>query len=117
MKYHLAYNDLSLFYKIINKMVPIELPLYFQTITEDDRGWLRNDHRSPSWLINHIEERTQIFKDSFFNRTIHLWNHLSDNIKNRDLVSFQEEVKKYFWDEIMRPDESEGSSLSSDNDD
>jgi len=118
MKYHLAYNDITLLYKIINKLVPIVLPPYIRPITDTERTRLRNTRKGISWLVIHREERTNILKNSFFHRSIHTWNNLPCEIKALALVPFQIELRKFFWNEITQiyETESDESFLSSDSD-
>ena len=94
------FNDMTLFYKIVNDMVPISLPTYvnFRTNTRSSShgGTLAIDRDSVLHPIKNV------FSHSFFPRCISTWNHLPCDVKNcENLGHFTSGIKSYLWDLVL----------------
>ena len=118
IKFRLIFTDLCLFQKIMNKTISIELPLYFQPTTEEELTKLRTTHKDPDYLECNIEEKLDIFENSYFNRTRNEWNRLPLNLrKTKCLSTFQSRLKEHLWEIVSHDPEISDSSFSSDNSD
>ena len=115
IEFRLIYTDLSLFHKIIYKTVPIDLPEYIHPITEDQLGRLRSTQKDRSYLVCDAEEKLDVFKDSFFNRTRINWNGLPEDLRNTDCYgTFQSDLNVYIWQILLDiPEDISHSSFSS----
>ena len=115
IEFKLAHTDLSLFHRIVYRSTVIKLPYYLRQVTSEDLTRLRSDHRDTTQLICEIEERLDVFKDSFFNRTYIYWNRLPVNLrKEPDIDEFQVKLREYLWTMLLDEFNSDGStSLSS----
>ena len=100
------FNDLVMFYKVVNNRIPLNLPPYLKFF--DGISRLRSCHLDAFSLISEIKPKTSaVFSDnknsalnkSFFYRTHLLWNRLPLDI--RALISlsmFKNKLLKYMWD-------------------
>ncbi len=107
-------NDMIFLHKVINKLVPIELPGYLSFFQGQSR--LRSchmDYRSlissvaPNVVINSSNvssERNSInpFHNSFFYRAHLIWNCLPLEIREIESHSlFKNELIKHLWKELL----------------
>ena len=95
------FNDLVLFYKIINDIVPINLPQYiiFRSNTRSFSS-CGNILGLDSEIVQHPIKN--VFGRSFFPRCISLWNHLPADIKASETINiFITGVKSYLWDLVL----------------
>ena len=111
IKFKFMLTDLVLFYKIINSLVPINLPENFTFVIADDVKFTRNT----SAIINSMD-KTRIacsinpscnsFKNCFFYRTMKIWNTIPYLIRQEPKISiFKERLIKLLWSaEIVWPD-------------
>ena len=115
IEFRLVHTDLSLFHKIIYKAVIIKLPYFLRQVTPDDLSRLRSDHRDTTQVVCEIEERLDVFKDSFFNRSYIYWNSLPQTLRQeQDTAVFQAGLKEYLWTVLLDEYHSDAStSLSS----
>ena len=115
IEFNLVHTDLSLFHKIVHELVNIKLPHYMRQITPDDLTRLRSDHRDTTQIICEVEERLDVFKNSFFNRSYIYWNTLPLNLRQKqDVDEFQKGLKEYLWLVLLDEYNSDGNtSLSS----
>ena len=73
---------LTLFYQIINKTLPISIPIYYQRTHSYTRRYHQNHFILPQATLN-------TYKYSFYPRTIKGWNNLPINvIESRDINEF-----------------------------
>ena len=94
------FNDMVMFYKILNNLVPVNLPSYIT---------LRSNTRSCSNLsILGIDNEQvchpikNIFGRSFFPRCISNWNHLPTQIKELENIDiFKQSIKEYLWGVVL----------------
>ena len=115
IEFKFVHTDLSLFHKIIHRFVNIQLPYYLRQITPDDLTRLRSDHRDTAQIICDCEERLDVLKNSYFNRTYIYWNSLPLDLRQEENVNeFQDKLKEYLWLMLLEEFNSDGStSLSS----
>ena len=97
VKQKFIYNDLMLFFKIVNSMVPISLPPYLVVqIAEDTRVTRRNaqivDQTDTSTYRCSIPVETGALRNSFFCRSMRRWNSLPVPVRQAGTIS---KFKKY----------------------
>ena len=102
MKFKFIYNDLVMFYKIINKLTHAELPSYISLCQPNDTRYTR----STSAIHENIDLSTfrcevvptiDAFRHSYFYRTMHHWNKLPLSIRQSEcLYYFKISLKNYF---------------------
>ena len=115
IEFKLVHADLSLFHRIVYKSIPIKLPHYLRQVRPEDLTRLRSDHRDTMQIVCEIEERLDVFKDSFFNRTYIFWNGLPANLRKvQNYDEFQVTLNEYLWTMLLEEFHSDRStSLSS----
>ena len=100
------YNDLVLFYQILNNLVPIEFPNYLILSTDNNaerqqyyQRQTRNFNDSDKLKVkSKVTPRINAFRDSFFQRTYKLWNDLPFLIRSKDcLDTFRITLKEHLW--------------------
>lgn len=98
------FNDLIMFYKIMNELVPVGLPSYItlrsNTRSCVNRDTLGIDSQQVCYPIK------SVFGQSFFPRCISTWNHLAADIKvlkiHKTLISSNYLlIKKYIWNLVI----------------
>ena len=102
------FNDLVLFYKISNNLVPLSLPPYLNFF--DGYSRLRSCHLDTFSIVSEIQPKvTPSFSDnknsalnkSFFYRTYLLWNSLPLEIRAVTTLSlFKTKLLKFMWDSV-----------------
>ena len=104
IKLKFIYNDLVLFYKIVNQLVPVNLPGYMTvSVPEDSRYTRRNaqihDMIDVSSYKSSITPCSDALKHSFFHRTMLRWNHLPVSIRQVEcLPRFKSNLTALLWD-------------------
>ena len=102
MKFKFIYNDLTIFYKIVNKLTPIELPSYISLCQPESTRYIRRTaaiHKSIdiSTFRCEVVPTVDAFKHSYFYRATQHWNSLPYIIRQSDhLYNFKLSIKKYF---------------------
>ena len=100
-------SDLVLFHKIVNGYLPIKLPEYISKFNGVSRT---RNHRldSESYVCNlNFAQTKKIYKrnpffDSFFYRTIHIWNNLPFEIRYNESIScFKSLTADFLWKEVF----------------
>ena len=97
------YNDLMLFYKIVNKFVPVSLPGYITVCQPEGSRYTRrnaqiHDMTDISTYKSSIVPCTDVFRYSFFYRTMLRWNSLPVDVRQSDYISkFKVNVIKHLW--------------------
>ena len=129
MEYKFDYTDLVMFHNIYHEKSVVELPPYITAMTSSDRRRLRtnvsqpvrlNETDCPSLstasqrriyrhdrfsLNSTVEAKSCPFKGSFFFRTHTKWNDIPTDLKGEnESKTFQQKLKKHFWDIIIDPD-------------
>ena len=101
LKLKFAHNDLSLFYKIINQLVPINLSQHVIPYRVENRRHTRQNasvHSSVDVSRFHytLTPKSDALKNSFFYRTVRLWNTIPANITQSEcLNSFKTSLYNY----------------------
>ena len=100
------FNDLVFFYKIIYKLIPVQLPYYLKFFDGNSR--LRSCHLDELCLVSDIKPRTNErspLQKSFFYRTHLLWNNIPLELRRIEhYQQFRSKLSKYLWDLIMTDD-------------
>ena len=103
------FNDLTLFYKIVNKLIPLSLPPYLNFF--DGYSRLRSCHLDTFSLVSDIkpksnssfsDNKTSALNKSYFYRTHLLWNKLP--LELRAIINydkFRNKLIKYMWGEVV----------------
>ena len=111
VKLKFIYNDLLMFYKVVNKMVPITMPSYISLCQPDDVRYTRRNapihNRTDMTTFQcNITPSCDTFKNSFFHRTMHYWNSLPVSVRQSERISvFKTSLKHHLWSNgIERPD-------------
>jgi ribonuclease P/MRP protein subunit RPP40 len=104
-------NDLVLFYRVINELIPLKLPNYLTFF--DGQSRLRSCHLDSLSLVSSTKPRTNSFltttqnsslNKSFFYRTHLLWNKLPYDLRAIDSFSkFKSNLIKFLWSELLAP--------------
>ena len=107
-------NDLILFYKIVNNLLPLSLPNYLCFFDGNTR--LRSCHYDSLSVISSIQPKTSSISDtnknsalnkSFFYRVHNMWNLLPFEIRNIEhLSTFKNEMINLLWKSIILVDDS-----------
>ena len=95
-------NDFLLFHKIINGLVPINLPEYLEWFNGSTR--LRSTHLDHLSLVSTIVPRKNSFKSlekSFFYRTHSLWNSIPLELREIGSLSlFRSKLESHLWESL-----------------
>ena len=103
LKLKFIQNDLVLFYKIVNQMVPIEFPDHISVCTVEDTRLTRqnaavHDLTDVSTYRCDIVPSTDALKNSFFLRTMLNWNRLPVDVRQSGgLTLFKSSLTSYLW--------------------
>ena len=96
-----VYNDMVMFYKIMNNLIPVSLPPYIISRSNTRSCTSGRTLGIDSDLVN--QPIKNVFGRSFFPRCISTWNHLPMATKTSDNINvFITSVKAYLWDTITR---------------
>ena len=101
MKFYL--NDLLLFYKIIYSLVSIMLPEHYTFINGEDLRYTRQtadiiDKKDTTSIACNIKPTCDIFRNSFFYRTMKVWNFLPYELRQEPKFSnFKTKLIKFIW--------------------
>ena len=86
------------------------LPDYLELISPDEvmpgSSRLRTTHKDPLYFVCNINDRVNVFKNSFFHRAHALWNSLPLSIRLiRETDLFDESIKEHFMAVVdLEPD-------------
>ena len=103
IKLKFIYTDLILFYKIVNKTVSITLPSYISVCGPEDVRYTRrnapiHDLSDFSTYNCNITPSCDVFKNSYFYRSVHRWNKLPVSIRQVGRISsFKSMLTKFLW--------------------
>ena len=110
-------NDLILFFKIVNELVPLKLPDYLKFF--DGQSRLRSCHLDNLSIVSSLNPKIKSLlsvgqnsslNKSFFYRTHLLWNKLPYDLRaSRVATIFRCNLVKYLWDNLLTVNEAEGS--------
>ena len=96
-------NDLKLFYQILNDQVPISLPPYITYAEASQSRYTRNtaaviEGSDTTTLISSIVPSCDVFSNSYFYRTMKMWNSLPADVRQTEGISvFKSKLIEYFW--------------------
>ena len=96
-------NDLVMFYKILNELVPISLPSYITACVPDDVRYTRRnaaiyDQSDSSTFKCSITPNCDAFRYSFFYRTVRRWNSLPVGIREAtSLTAMKSSLTTFLW--------------------
>ena len=103
------FNDLVLFFKVLRKLIPLDLPSYLQFYNGNSR--LRSCHFDNLSIISSLSPKCNGLSDtnknfalnkSFFYRAHLQWNLLPLEIRSLESLSmFRSEVMKFLWKSIL----------------
>ena len=98
-----VHNTLTVFYEIVNKLVDVSMPEYIHKVHPQVLRFTRTNAntihcRDTSSYACAILPNCNAFRNSFFYRTMLLWNVLPIDKRNIDKISsFKRELTKYIW--------------------
>ena len=101
IKSKFALNDLILFYKIINSLVPINLPEHFTIIKPEDVRLTRKtatilDEKDVTSFKCSIKPSCDSFRNCFYYRTMKLWNIVPYSIRQQSAITkFKSRVSEF----------------------
>ena len=110
-------NDMILFHKIVNHLLPIRLPCYLSLFSGNTR--LRSSHLDRLCFVSSVLPRgnsTYNLNKSFFYRSHNKWNSVPLQLREiRESSKFKLKLKQYLWKcAIDDARDSEGMSNLSD---
>ena len=110
-----VFNDMVMLYKIINNLAPVSLPNYI-ILRHNTRSSINGSTLGidPELVCHPIKN---IFGQSFFPRSISVWNHLSRETKESvSIGTFKANLNAYLWNLVTSTSDNfhGSSSLSSD---
>ncbi len=103
LKLKFIYNDLVLFYKIVNKMVPIEFPEEISVCNSEGLRLTRqtaavHDLSDVTTYRFSSTPSSDAYKHSFFYRTVLRWNSVPVDIRQSGVLSlFKSSLTRYLW--------------------
>ena len=103
IKMKFIYNDLVMFYKIVNHLTPVELPDYITVCEPENTRFTRHTasvHNSGdnSKFSCSVKPNCDAFKQSFFCRSLNRWNNLPlETRQAKNLISFKALLKNLLW--------------------
>ena len=103
MKLKFIYSDLMLFYKVVNNLIPIDLPDYITVCEPDQTRYTRrnapiHDLSDTSTYRCSVTPNSDNFRNSFFYRTMSRWNNLPVDVREAGVVSaFKTSLIKFLW--------------------
>ena len=112
------FNDLVLFYKVVNRLILLGLPAYLKFFDGNSR--LRSCHLDTLSLVSDIQpkanssaatNKNSALNKSFFYRTHLLWNKLPFELRcTENLSNFRTKLLKLLWDSIIIDQASDDGS-------
>ena len=97
------FNDLILFYKVVNQLLPLNLPEYLTLFDGNSR--LRSTHLDRFSYVCSLQPKgnsNNLLDKSFFYRTHSMWNHLPLDIREINCVSsFREKLTEHLWKQVL----------------
>ena len=103
------FNDLILFYKVLNNLIPLQLPYYLQFFDGNSR--LRSCHLDRLSIVSSLHPKTNVVTNSnkkcalnksFIYRAHLQWNLLPIEIRSIvNLPKFRSEVTSFMWKSIL----------------
>ena len=103
IKLKFYFNDLVLLYKIIYKLVAINLPHDFEFITGNQLRYTRNtstiiDKRDKTQIKYKNKVISENLRNNFFFRTVVIWNKIPYDIRQTlNISSFRTRLVDYLW--------------------
>jgi len=90
------YNDMVLFFKIVNNLIPVDLPLYLTSRSNTRVA----SHNQCFGFDDEIVKNPirNVFGKSFFPRCVAAWNSLTPELKSCENINiFQSALKSHLW--------------------
>ena len=103
MKMRFRLNDLKLFYQIINGLVPIYLPQYMTFAEASQTRYTRStaaiiEGSDTTTLCCSVVPSCDVFRNSYFYRTMRLWNGLPVWVRQASGISlFKSKLIECLW--------------------
>ena len=98
-------NDILFLHKVINKLVPVELPAYLSFFQGQSR--LRSSHLDSLSLVSSISPRSSanVFANSFYYSTHCKWNRLPFEMREIEShQNFKDVLIKHMWKDLCKCD-------------
>ena len=106
-------NDILLFHKVVNKIVPIDIPNYLTLFTGQSR--LRSSHRDELSFVCSLlpnSSNTNLLEKSFFYRTHMVWNSMPLEIRKLESTSeFKAKIETHLWDMLLNIEDGERGGI------
>ncbi len=103
IKLKFIYNDLMMYFKIVNDLVPVKLPEFITIIQPEESRYTRNtapihNRTDKTRYQCNVPINNDIFRNSYFCRVIRYWNSLPENIRQTERVSvYKQLLLKHIW--------------------
>jgi len=103
IKLKFIYNDLVIFYKVVNSLIPVKLPNYITVCQAEGLRHTRqnaqiHDMTDVSKYKSSIVPRSDAFRHSFFQRSMTRWNDLPPAVRQSDTLSrFKSSLTEHLW--------------------
>ncbi len=103
MKLKFIFNDLVMFYKIVNELIPISLPSYINVCRPEDVRYTRRnaaiqDLSDSSTYTSSVNPNCDTFRNSFFYRSLQKWNKLPISIRQASSLSLMKSsLTTFLW--------------------
>ncbi len=103
IKSKFSYNSLMLFYKVVNNLVPISLPDYIDVAEAGTARYTRStapiiEGHDTSTYCSSVVPNCDSFRNSYFYRTMLLWNTLPACVRQSESISmFKNKLNEYLW--------------------
>ena len=106
-------NDILLLHKVVNKIVPIDIPNYLTLFTGQSR--LRSSHRDELSFVCSLlpnSSNTNLLEKSFFYRTHMVWNSMPLEIRKLESTSeFKAKIETHLWDMLLNIEDGERGGI------
>ena len=103
LSYRFKFNDMTLFHKIVYKLIPMSMPDYLTFYNGNSR--LRSTHLDSLSFVTNIASTASSINNlnkSFFFRSHTIWNYIPFEIRNiSSPVEFRKKLILHFWSEIL----------------
>ena len=103
IKLKFIYNDLVVFYKVVNNLIPVKLPDYITVCQPESLRYTRrnapiHDLTDVSTYKSSIVPCSNALKHSFFYRSMIRWNDLPVTVRQSEsMLGFKSNLTKHLW--------------------
>ena len=108
--------DLLFFYKVVNRLVPVELPDYLTLYDGSSR--LRSTHLDHMCYKSSIQPKAMnnAFARGFFFRTFNKWNRLPLDIRESESLDiFKSKLRNSLWEYVLAEASEDDFDYDNDN--